>query len=389
MEGLKEFFERIFREDKPVKLIFSAKRRKSLSYSKVTVRPIALSGEVAYQAEYIFDNKVTHTNVDAAVTPDFCVNLMEKDFKQANVFTADHDIQVLAAKTEKPRITTKLADSNHIGLSGSLSHNREKNYIIPDGTPCDFLIRLGVMDSNGKVVQKHYSKFRQINRFLEIIDDVFPYLAPEKASHKPIKIIDFGCGKAYLTFAIYHYLKLMKGLDVEITGLDLKTDVINFCNKVASDLGYCGLRFLRGDIADYKNDHADMVVTLYACDTATDYALINAVSWNTKVILSVPCCQHELFKQIKNDLHQPMLKHGILKDRLTEYLTDGLRGLKLESRGYDVSMIEFTSLEHTARNIMIKAIKKFDPAGPRAAKAQAQYDAPCDFYHVKPTIGKL
>lgn len=389
MEGLKEFFERIFREDKPVKLIFSAKRRKSLSYSKVTVRPIALSGEVAYQAEYIFDNKVTHTNVDAAVTPDFCVNLMEKDFKQANVFTADHDIQVLAAKTEKPRITTKTASSNHIGLSGSLSHNREKNYIIPDGTPCDFLIRLGVMDSNGKVVQKHYSKFRQINRFLEIIDDVFPYLAPEKASHKPIKIIDFGCGKAYLTFAIYHYLKLMKGLDVEITGLDLKTDVINFCNKVASDLGYCGLRFLRGDKADYKNDHADMVVTLHACDTATDYALINAVSWNTKVILSVPCCQHELFKQIKNDLHQPMLKHGILKDRLTEYLTDGLRGLKLESRGYDVSMIEFTSLEHTARNIMIKAIKKFDPAGPRAAKAQAQYDALCDFYHVKPTIGKL
>lgn len=389
MEGLKEFFERIFREDKPVKLIFSAKRRKNLSYSKVTVRPIALSGEVAYQAEYIFDNKVTHTNIDAAVTPDFCVNLMEKDFKQANVFTADHDIQVLAAKTEKPRIITKTASSNHIGLSGSLSHNREKNYIIPDGTPCDFLIRLGVMDSNGKVVQKHYSKFRQINRFLEIIDDVFPYLAPEKASHKPIKIIDFGCGKAYLTFAIYHYLKLMKGLNVEITGLDLKTDVINFCNKVASDLGYCGLRFLRGDIADYKNDHADMVVTLHACDTATDYALINAVSWNTKVILSVPCCQHELFKQIKNDLHQPMLKHGILKDRLTEYLTDGLRGLKLESRGYDVSMIEFTSLEHTARNIMIKAIKKFDPSGPRAAKAQAQYDALCDFYHVKPTIGKL
>lgn len=389
MEGLKEFFERIFREDKPVKLIFSAKRRKSLSYSKVTVRPIALAGEVAYQAEYIFDNKVTHTNIDAAVTPDFCVNLMEKDFKQANVFTAEHDIQVLAAKTEKPRITTKLAASNHIGLSGSLSHNREKNYIIPDGTPCDFLIRLGVMDSNGKVVQKHYSKFRQINRFLEIIDDVFPYLAPEKASHKPIKIIDFVCGKAYLTFAIYHYLKLMKGLDVEITGLDLKTDVINFCNKVASDLGYCGLRFLRGDIADYKNDHADMVGTLHACDTATDYALINAVSWNTKVILSVPCCQHELFKQIKNELHQPMLKHGILKDRLTEYLTDGLRGLKLESRGYDVSMIEFTSLEHTARNIMIKAIKKFDPAGPRAAKAQAQYDALCDFYHVKPTIGKL
>ena len=293
------------------------------------------------------------------------------------------------------------------------------------------------MDESGKVFQKHYSQFRQINRFLEIVDDVFPHLTKERgndlsgtsaevsantsdtdssmqangSSHaqtrdhsrvqanasscasgsaqKPLRIIDFGCGKAYLTFAIYHYLKLMKGLDVEIIGLDLKQDVISFCNKVASDLGYDTLKFLRGDIADYTNDHADMVVTLHACDTATDYALINAVSWNTKVILSVPCCQHELFSQIKNDIQQPMLKHGILKDRLTEYLTDGLRGLKLESKGYDVAMIEFTSLEHTARNIMIKAVKKFDCNGQRAVKAQRQYEALRDFYHVMPAIDRL
>ena len=208
-------------------------------------------------------------------------------------------------------------------------------------------------------------------------------------SEKPLRIIDFGCGKAYLTFAIYHYLKIIKGLKVEIIGLDLKSDVINFCNQVASDLGYGELKFLRGDIADYTNDYADMVVTLHACDTATDYALINAVAWNTKVILSVPCCQHELFKQIKNSIHQPMLKHGILKDRLTEYLTDGLRGLKLESKGYDVSMIEFTSLEHTARNIMIKAVKRFDADGTRAAKAQKQYEELRDFYQVNPTIDVL
>ena len=253
--------------------------------------------------------------------------------------------------------------------------------------PCDFLIRLGVMDKAGKVIPKHYSKFRQINRYLEIVDDVFPYLPEGK--DKPIKIIDFGCGKAYLTFAIYYYLKIKKQRNVEIIGLDLKKDVIDFCNKVASDLGYDELKFLMGDIADYTNDEADMVVTLHACDTATDYALINAVSWNTKVILSVPCCQHELFNQIKNDVHQPMLKHGILKDRLTEYLTDGLRGLKLESKGYDVTMIEFTSLEHTARNIMIKAVKNVVIDSKRIEKANAEYEALRDFYKVNPTIDKL
>lgn len=165
--------------------------------------------------------------------------------------------------------------------------------------------------------------------------------------------------------------------------------MIDFCNKIAADLGYSELRFLMGDIADYTDDNADMVVTLHACDTATDYALINSVKWNTKVILSVPCCQHELFSQIKDEIHQPMLKHGILKDRLTEYLTDGLRGLKLEAAGYDVAMIEFTSLEHTARNIMIKAVKTGVPGSPKALKAQEEYEKLRDFYHVKPTIEKL
>lgn len=176
---------------------------------------------------------------------------------------------------------------------------------------------------------------------------------------------------------------------MKIIGLDLKQDVIDFCNSTADSLGYKGLTFMMGDIADYTDDYADMVITLHACDTATDYALINAVSWNSSVILSVPCCQHELFSQIKNDLHQPMLKHGILKDRLTEYLTDGLRALKLESRGYDVALIEFTSLEHTARNIMIKAVKSSGRNLQKEQKAQSQYEALRDFYHVNPTIDTL
>ncbi len=386
MDKLKQLFENIFFEDKPVKLIFSSKRRKSLEYSKVTIKPISSKDEPLYQAEYTFEKKVTHTNFPATSGAEFCLALIENDFKQANIFTNTRDIQILASKPENPKISENSATMT----CQNFNHNRVKNYIIPDGVPCDFLIRLGVMDSSGKVFQKHYGKFRQINRYLEIVDDVFPYLSGKRMdSEKPLRIIDFGCGKAYLTFAIYHYLKIIKGLKVEIIGLDLKSDVINFCNQVASDLGYSELKFLRGDIADYTNDYADMVVTLHACDTATDYALINAVTWNTKVILSVPCCQHELFKQIKNSIHQPMLKHGILKDRLTEYLTDGLRGLKLESKGYDVSMIEFTSLEHTARNIMIKAVKRFDADGTRAAKAQKQYEELRDFYQVNPTIDVL
>ena len=383
MEKLRELFTNIFNEDKPVKMVFSNKRRKSLEYSKVTVRPIMVGEDIKYQAEYTYEKKATHKNFGTDEAVEFCLNLVVEDFKQANIFTVTSDIQVLASKVENPRITKKKASLS----CQNIAHNRVKNYAIPDGVPCDFLIRLGVMDKAGKVIPKHYSKFRQINRYLEIVDDVFPYLPEGK--DKPIKIIDFGCGKAYLTFAIYYYLKIKKQRNVEIIGLDLKKDVIEFCNKVAQDLGYDELKFLMGDIADYTNDEADMVVTLHACDTATDYALVNAVSWNTKVILSVPCCQHELFSQMKNDIHQPMLKHGILKDRLTEYLTDGLRGLKLESKGYDVAMIEFTSLEHTARNIMIKAVKNGVIDSKKIAKAQAEYEALRDFYKVSPTIDKL
>ncbi|MEG0662477.1 MAG: SAM-dependent methyltransferase, partial [Anaerovoracaceae bacterium] len=286
------------------------------------------------------------------------------------------DIQILAAKIHKPRIIQKPATKTQ----QVLSHNREKHYLIPPDIPCDFLIRLGVMDAKGKVYPKHYSKFRQINRFLEILEDVYPSL-PEKK----MKIIDFGCGKAYLTFALYHYLKVVKDKNVEIIGLDLKTEVIDFCNQVAVDLHYHDLKFQMGDIADYQDDHADMVVTLHACDTATDFALINAVNWNTKVILSVPCCQHELFSQIKNDVNGPMLKHGIIKDKFTELLTDALRGLKLESVGYEVSMIEFTSLEHTSKNIMIKAIKTKG----KNEKAAQEYAALKAEYQVSPTIDQL
>lgn len=381
MNQLEERLADIFSGGELVRMIFSNKRKKSLQYNRVSLRPVELSGQVQFQAEYTFDKKVTHENLSGQAAAALALRLITEDFKQANAFTLSEDIQILASKPEKARITAKPATK---GMP-TLEHNKTKNYILADGVPCDFLIRLGVMDERGKVIQRHYSKFRQINRYLEIVEDVFPYLPGDRV----LKIIDFGCGKAYLTFALYYYLKIMKKRDVKIIGLDLKQDVIRFCSKIASDLHYDGLEFLMGDIADHTSDHADMVVTLHACDTATDYALINAVSWNTKVILSVPCCQHQLFSQIDNDIHQPMLKYGILKDRLTEYLTDGLRALKLESAGYQVAMIEFTSLEHTARNIMIKAVKTASPDSARARKAQAEYETLCDFYHVHPAIDQL
>lgn len=381
MNQLEERLADLFSGGELIRMIFSSKRKKSVEYNKVSIRPVEISGQVLFQAEYTFDKKVTHENLSCQAASALALQLIKEDFKQINAFTLAEDIQILASKPEKARITTKPATK---GMP-SLEHNKTKNYIIADGVPCDFLIRLGVMEESGKVIQKHYSKFRQINRYLEIVEDVFPYLPTGRV----LKIIDFGCGKAYLTFALYYYLRIRKNRDVKIIGLDLKKDVIRFCRKIAEDLHYDGLEFLMGDIADYRSDQADMVVTLHACDTATDYALINAVSWNTKVILSVPCCQHELFSQIENDLHQPMLKYGILKDRLTEYLTDGLRGLKLEAAGYEVAMIEFTSLEHTARNIMIKAIKTGSPGSARAAKAQAEYEALRDFYQVAPTIERL
>lgn len=388
MEKLQTLFTEVFAENaekKLIKMIFGGKRRKSLEYNKVTIRPVEIGGKLVYQAEYTYDKKVTHSNMDAAAASALAVRLVGEDFKQVNIFLDGEEIQVLASKAVKPHVQRKNAGVHAPAKPKDLAHNKTKKYIIPDGTPCDFLVALGVMDESGKVIPRHYSKFRQINRYLEIVEDVFPHLPDDRT----LRIIDFGCGKAYLTFALYHYLKVLKGRDVEIIGLDLKTDVINFCNDVALRLGYHELKFLMGDIADYTNDHADMVVTLHACDTATDYALINSVAWNTKVILSVPCCQHELFSQIKSDVHQPMLKHGILKDRLTEYLTDGLRGLKLEAKGYDVAMIEFTSLEHTARNIMIKAVKRKSPNKYKEAAAQQQYEALRDFYQVKPTIDRL
>lgn len=379
MEKIKELLESLLEQETLIKLSFGDLRKKSNPFKKASLRPVLLQDGLYYQIEYHFPNKVIHKNLDKSQCLALCAELMTDVFKQMNLFSIDADYQVLASDPDKPRIIKKAATKT----MPALGHNQEKNYIIPDQIPCDFLIRLGVMDQSGKVLQRHYAKFRQINRFLEIVSDTADFM-PVKP--EPMRIVDFGCGKAYLTFALYHYLKLILNKNVEIIGLDLKEDVIDFCSRVAEDLKYDGLKFLKGDIAEYAGqEKADMVVTLHACDTATDYALIKAVGWDASVILSVPCCQHELFSQISNDLHQPILKHGILNERFCAILTDGLRGLKLEEQGYDVSMIEFTSLEHTSKNIMIRAVK----TGRKSNAAGEEYRRLKEYWHVNPTIDGL
>ena len=236
-----------------------------------------------------------------------------------------------------------------------LSHNRKKKYILEEGRPVPFLIDLGVQTPDGKTVKSRYDKFRQINRFLEFIADIMPILPKDRC----VRIIDFGCGKSYLTFAMYYYLHELCGLDIRVTGLDLKADVISRCSGLAEKYGYEKLDFQQGDIADFEGeDSVDMVVTLHACDTATDYALYKAVKWNASVILSVPCCQHEVNRQIRNDILAPALKYGLIKERLSALVTDSVRACLLEEKGYETQILEFIDMEHTPKNILIRAVKK-------------------------------
>jgi SAM-dependent methyltransferase len=235
-----------------------------------------------------------------------------------------------------------------------LDHNRKKEYLLAEGQPIPFLVELGVMTAEGKVVAKRYHKFKQINRFLELIEDLLPALSKER----PLTIIDFGCGKSYLTFALYHFLTA-SGYQLNIVGLDLKKEVIENCNALAKKLGYQGLSFQVGEISGYSTDQpVDMVVVLHACDTATDEALAQAVQWKSRVILAVPCCQHQLYSQIKSEELAPLLKHGIMKERFAALATDALRAMKLEIEGYKTQILEFIDMEHTPKNLLIRAIRQ-------------------------------
>ena len=278
------------------------------------------------------------------------------------------------------KVTIKVKKTPHCVKDRDLSHNRKKKYILDPEKSVDFLVDLGVQTKEGRIVHAKYDKFRQINRFLEFIEDVLPELPRERE----VTILDFGCGKSYLTFAMYHYLKELKGYQVHIIGLDLKEDVISRCQELAKRYGYQGLDFYVGDIAGYEGvKQVDMVVTLHACDTATDYALDKAIQWGAKVILSVPCCQHELNGQMQNEILDPVFQYGIIKERMAALFTDALRAQILESKGYHVQILEFIDMEHTPKNILIRGVKKGE------TKSSEDCRKIMDFLQVTPTLAVL
>lgn len=332
---------------------------------KVKIRPVLIKKELYYQiSEYIGD-KVYHSNVSKKELIASLPKWFEGLFRQAELVSQKGKATILISKKgkvtvikklNKPDVTEGSQNEQVDGLENGmrLSHNRSKNYILREGVALPFLVDLGVMNEEGFVVKAKSDKFRQINRFLEYIEDVLPHLD----KNRELNILDFGCGKSYLTFALYYYLKELKGYNIKVTGMDLKEDVIAECSRLSTKYGYDNLRFLAGDIADYKGECVDMVITLHACDTATDYALYNALSRGAKVILSVPCCQHELNKQISNELLKPILKYGIIKERMSALITDALRANILEAMGYQVQLLEFIDMEHTPKNILIRAVKK-------------------------------
>lgn len=350
MEQLTEILKTVL--DEQLMRIIISNPRKSMETKKMEIRPFEEKGEIWFQFSSYRNNQVFHSNYDAQSASNRITQYMKESYKQMEIWHDKKMVQVLVSKKGKVTIKEK---KNTAGVKIELSHNRKKEYILQPEEPIPFLVELGVQTKDGKIVDKKYKKFRQINRFLEFIQDVLPELPKDKK----LTIIDFGCGKSYLTFAVYYFLKIMHGYDVQMIGLDLKKDVIEHCNKLAEQFGYRDLAFLQGDISSYEGvDEVDMVLTLHACDTATDYALDKAVRWGANVILSVPCCQHELNQQISSNLLQPVIKYGILRERISALMTDGLRANLLEQMGYDVQILEFIDMEHTPKNLLIRGVKK-------------------------------
>ena len=349
---------------------------------KVRIRPILLRGELVFQAEEQRGTQAFHKNMNREETAAYVAGLLAGSLKQMELSAAGGTVHALVSK--KGKMTVKIRRKMAVpaaGLPAPASHNRRKRYVLEEGKPVPFLVDLGVMTKEGKVVHARYDKFRQINRFLEFIEDILPELDRDRE----LTILDFGCGKSYLTFAVYYYLHELKGYRLRIIGLDLKKEVIAHCNELAGKYGYEHLKFLEGDIADYTGEErVDMVVTLHACDTATDYALAKAVGWDAKVILSVPCCQHELNGQIENQILAPVLKYGLIRERMAALVTDALRAEYLEREGYQVQVLEFIDMEHTPKNILIRAVK-----GGRRGENQDAIRACEEFLHVSPTLGRL
>lgn len=355
--------------------------------TKATIRPVTIKKQLHYQINLHAGTQSRDINISPETLSAQVEQLLTLDFKQGIIQTLHANYHLLSSKKGKITILKKaISTPPDTTLNQALTHNRKKNYLLQEGTPIPFLIELGIMNAEGKVLVKKYDKFKQINRFLEMVHDCLGALNLSK----PMHIVDFGCGKSYLTFALYHYFANIQGLSLKIVGLDLKTEVIEQCSILAKKLKFKHLSFFVNDIEHYEtNDPIDMVVALHACNTATDAALEKAIQWNVKVILAVPCCQHELYNQIKNTDLDPILKHGIIKERIAALTTDALRAQLLEILGYKTQILEFIDMEHTPKNLLIRAIK--NPSAPKSHITQkliSEYQVITALLKLEPDLGK-
>lgn len=362
--------------------------------SKVKIRPVLIKGELKFQAESFRGAQAFHENLDAEALKDRVNQLLTGPLHQGELHHKNADVTILVSKKGTVTIKEKKrqnAPENTV-TDGAFpqwatpAHNHEKKALLPEGKPIPFMRDLGVFTAEGKVVKGRYDKYRQINRFLEFIEDVLE----ELPKNRTITILDFGCGKSYLTFAMYYYLTELQGYNVKIIGMDLKKDVIANCARLAKDYGYDGLEFRCGDVADFKDDiQIDMMVTLHACDTATDYALHRAVTCGASVILSVPCCQHEMNAQLTSDKLAPLMRYGLIKERMAALATDAIRAELLTSQGYRVQVLEFIDMEHTPKNILLRAVKKKNPDKKTCTQAKERCDKMMQELGVELTLAKL
>ena len=382
---LKDFFE----NKKLVKAVFS-NMKGNYPYTKINIKPVVIKNNFFFQFEQFQNNKAYHSNLDISESSEKFDEIID-NFKQYMIFTTEGDYQILKGKNDfNVKVTKNCREIK------SFEHNKVKNYLLEEGTPIPFLIKLGVMGENGEVFKDSYNKFRQINKYLEFIDDTIKELKNRKLIKDSIKFVDFGCGKSYLTFALHHYLKNIKDMKFTIIGLDLKKDVMDYCNKVAEELNCENLEFLTGDIKDFdKLKDVDIIFSLHACNNATDYALLKGLELNAKAILAVPCCQHEFNQKMSQNkkseffaFENPIGKHGILLEKFASLATDALRAQALELCGYKTQVMEFIDMEHTPKNILIRGIKE-NPNKNTLEKKLQEYEVYKKFLGIEPLLDTL
>lgn len=349
-------------------LVLSKKRTDSAEAAdKLSVRPVTLQGERRYQFAFQSAGRETHENLEPEEAERRVNSLFGVTFADCHLYTSEADYSARVATSGAVKLRRK-PPSRH---TTDELHDRKKNYLIPEDVPCPFLVEIGVMTPAGKVRAAKYHKFRQINRFLELVEDAIGWLRREGT----LQVVDFGCGKSYLTFALDYLLQAVHGRDTRIVGLDRNAEIVRDCEEIVGRLGCRGLEFQPGDIADFRPHHSpvDLVISLHACDTATDDALAQAIRWQADVILAVPCCQHELAEYLDVDAMPVLLRHGILKERFAALATDALRAQVLEISGYKTQVVEFIDMEHTAKNLMIRAIRrKESPQAERGRKTKIE-----------------